>query len=52
MIARGCEFFIELGPGGVLAGLLKRTNKDVEAISVSDVGSARNCAERLRAVQS
>src|SRR5256714_8652062 len=44
MVGRGCDFFIELGPGGVLAGLLKRTNKDVEAISVSDVASARNCA--------
>jgi [acyl-carrier-protein] S-malonyltransferase len=52
MVGRGCDFFIELGPGGVLAGLLKRTNKDVEAISVSDVESARNCAERLRALQS
>src|SRR3989442_885924 len=44
MLGRGCDFFIELGPGGVLAGLLKRTNKDVETISVSDVESARNCA--------
>jgi [acyl-carrier-protein] S-malonyltransferase len=52
MVARGCDFFIELGPGGVLAGLLKRTNKDVEAISVGDVESARNCAERLRSLQS
>ena len=52
MVGRGCDFFIELGPGGVLAGLLKRTNKDVEAISVSDVESARNCAERLRSLQS
>jgi [acyl-carrier-protein] S-malonyltransferase len=48
MVGRGCDFFIELGPGGVLAGLLKRTNKDVEAISVSDVESARNCTEQLR----
>jgi [acyl-carrier-protein] S-malonyltransferase len=52
MVGRGCDFFIELGPGGVLAGLLKRTNKDVETISVSDVESARNCAERLRGLQS
>src|SRR5216110_1174397 len=52
MLGCGCDFFIELGPGGVLAGLLKRTNKDVEAISVSDVESARNCAERLRSLQS
>src|SRR5213082_3035297 len=52
MLGRGCDFFIELGPGGVLAGLLKRTNKDVEAVSVADVGSARICAERLRGLQS
>lgn len=48
MLARGCDLFIELGPGGVLSGLLKRTRKDVEAISVSDANSARICAERLR----
>jgi len=43
----GCEFFIELGPGGVLAGLLRRTCKDVDVVSVSDADSARSCAERL-----
>ena len=47
MLDRGCDFFIELGPGGVLAGLLKRTNKDAEAVAVSDVESAQRCAERL-----
>src|SRR5437660_2045206 len=52
MLKRGCDFFIELGPGGVLAGLLKRTNKDAEAVAVTDVESARNCAERLRSLQS
>src|SRR6184192_2194876 len=49
MLKRGCDFFIELGPGGVLAGLLKRTNKDAEAVAVNDVRSAQRCAERLRA---
>ena len=47
LIDLGCDLFIELGPGGVLAGLLKRTRKDVEVISVSDVGTVRACAERL-----
>ncbi len=45
----GCDFFIELGPGGVLAGLLRRTRKDVEVVSVSDSASVRACAEKLRA---
>jgi [acyl-carrier-protein] S-malonyltransferase len=48
MLARGCDFFIELGPGGVLAGLLKRTRKEVEVVSVSDAESVRACAERIR----
>jgi [acyl-carrier-protein] S-malonyltransferase len=43
----GCDFFIELGPGGVLAGLLRRTFKGVDVMSVSDVDSVRKCAERL-----
>src|ERR1700736_244017 len=45
----GCDFFIELGPGGVLAGLLKRTRKDVDVVSVGDAESVRACAERIRA---
>jgi len=47
LIDLGCDFFIELGPGGVLAGLLRRTRKDVDVISVGDAESVRKCAERL-----
>jgi [acyl-carrier-protein] S-malonyltransferase len=47
LAALGCNFFVELGPGGVLAGLLRRTRKDVDVVSVSDVESVRKCAERL-----
>src|SRR5213075_610114 len=36
MLARGCEVFIELGPGNVLAGLLLRTQKDLTVMSVGD----------------
>src|SRR5205809_1454263 len=43
----GCDFFIELGPGGVLAGLLRRTLKGVDVMSVADVESVRKCAEKL-----
>jgi [acyl-carrier-protein] S-malonyltransferase len=49
LVNLGCDLFVELGPGGVLAGLLKRTRKDVDVISVSDVESVRNCAEKIRA---
>jgi [acyl-carrier-protein] S-malonyltransferase len=47
LAALGCDFFVELGPGGVLAGLLRRTLKGVDVTSVSDVESVRKAAERL-----
>ena len=46
----GCDFFIELGPGGVLAGLLQRTRKGVDVTSVNDAESVGKCAERLAAL--
>jgi [acyl-carrier-protein] S-malonyltransferase len=48
LVDLGCELFIELGPGGVLAGLLKRTGKDVDVVSVSDVESMRACVQKIR----
>ena len=48
LLELGCDFFIELGPGGVLAGLLQRTREGVDVISASDAESVRECAERLR----
>jgi [acyl-carrier-protein] S-malonyltransferase len=47
LIDIGCDFFIELGPGHVLAGLLKRTNRGINVISVGDAASVRKCAEAL-----
>ena len=49
LLDRGCDLFLELGPGGVLAGLMGRIRKGVDVITVSDVPSLRTCAERLRA---
>jgi len=49
MFDMGCDLFLELGPGGVLAGLLQRTRKGTEVVSVSDVASLQNCVEKLRA---
>jgi [acyl-carrier-protein] S-malonyltransferase len=48
LLERGCDLFIELGPGEVLAGLLRRTRKDVDVISVSDPASVHACVEKLR----
>ncbi|HEX3419950.1 MAG TPA: ACP S-malonyltransferase [Candidatus Udaeobacter sp.] len=39
LIDLGCDFFIELGPGNVLAGLLKRTNRTITVISIGDAES-------------
>jgi [acyl-carrier-protein] S-malonyltransferase len=47
LVDLGCDFFIELGPGGVLAGLLQRTRKGADVISVSDAESVQKCAERI-----
>jgi [acyl-carrier-protein] S-malonyltransferase len=48
LVGLGSELFIELGPGGVLAGLLRRTCKDVDVISVSDAESAKAASEKFR----
>jgi [acyl-carrier-protein] S-malonyltransferase len=50
LLGRGCDFFIELGPGEVLAGLLRRISKDVEVVSVSDPASVHACVEKLRSL--
>ena len=47
LVDLGCDFFIELGPGGVMAGLLRRSRKDMGVISVSDAESVRKCAKAL-----
>jgi [acyl-carrier-protein] S-malonyltransferase len=44
-----CDFFIELGPGNVLAGLLKRSRRRVDVISIADADSVRKCGERISA---
>lgn len=48
MVARGCELFIELGPGNVLSGLLQRTSKEATVMSISDAESAHRCATEMR----
>lgn len=48
LISQGFTCFVELGPGNVLSGLMKRINKDVEMLSVSDCASLAETVARLR----
>ena len=41
IIAQGTTSFVELGPKDVLAGLIRRINKDAHAVSVGDVASVK-----------
>lgn len=43
------ELFLELGPGGIIAGLVKRTRKDIPVISIADAASVKSAAEQLKA---
>jgi [acyl-carrier-protein] S-malonyltransferase len=47
LLKLGCDLFIELGPGAVLAGLLRRTRRELVVISASSVESVRKCAALL-----
>ena len=49
LISQGFTRFIELGPGNVLAGLMKRINKDVEMLSVSDSATLEATVAKLKA---
>jgi [acyl-carrier-protein] S-malonyltransferase len=38
MIGLGADTFVELGPGNVLAGLIKRIDRSVKTVSMADLG--------------
>jgi len=42
MIDEGVSTFMEIGPGKVLTGLIKRINKDVETINIGDAQAVRD----------
>jgi [acyl-carrier-protein] S-malonyltransferase len=48
MAALGVDTFIEVGPGTVLAGLVKRTLEGVQALSVGDAAGVAAVTEALR----
>ncbi|MEA2336738.1 MAG: [acyl-carrier-protein] S-malonyltransferase [Thermoanaerobaculia bacterium] len=48
MITMGVKRFVEVGPGNVLTGLIKRIDSSVELINVSDVPSIEKFVESMR----
>lgn len=45
MIGDGVSTFIELGPGKVLAGLIKRIDKGVKIVNIGDAEAVKNIAQ-------
>jgi [acyl-carrier-protein] S-malonyltransferase len=48
MIENNVKIFVEVGPGRVLKGLVKRISKEVKTISVEDFGSIDELVENVK----
>lgn len=42
MLGQGVKSFIEIGPGKVLAGLIKRISRDAEMLNIGDAAAVKN----------
>ena len=47
LVKDGVKTFVEVGPGNVLSGLMKRIDRSVKAVSVNDLASLDKLKERL-----
>ena len=47
LIQQGVTTFVEVGPGNVLSGLLKRIDSSVKAIPVNDLKSLNDAVRQL-----
>jgi [acyl-carrier-protein] S-malonyltransferase len=48
MVKDGVANFIEIGPGRVLAGLIKRIDRNVNIVNIGDVEAVKNIAQGVR----
>lgn len=51
MIDQGVTVFVEIGPGKVLSGLVKKIDRSAEVIAVSDMASFEAAVQKLKEVQ-
>jgi [acyl-carrier-protein] S-malonyltransferase len=47
LVKEGAKTFVEVGPGNVLSGLLKRIDRTVKAVSVNNVAGLKNVEESI-----
>jgi [acyl-carrier-protein] S-malonyltransferase len=47
LVAEGVKTFVEVGPGNVLSGLVKRIDRSVKAVSVNNVAALKKLEETL-----
>jgi [acyl-carrier-protein] S-malonyltransferase len=50
MIEQGVDTFVEIGPGSVLSGLIKKIDRNVRIFTVNSMESAQQTGEQLKAL--